>query len=277
MSSQLRDVNARISSVKDSIHHDKISAWLSAPDPSTNLSRARNQHQTGTGQWFLQSETYSTWKSERNSFLWLNGIPGCGKTILSSSVVEDMKQTADKTHDVLYFYFDFNDVEKQSLGKCVRSLIHQLHIKREDVRRQLEALHLSRHDTGSLPDDEPLYRLLENIFKKDGEYWIILDALDECRTRNDQSAPKLLPWINCLRGMNLNIHIMVTSRSEQDITSSVEKWARSQDIICIQSNLVASDIVLYIKEKTKQMHRWQERPDVRDHIETVLSQKANGM
>lgn len=231
----------------------------------------------GTGQWFLHSDTYSTWKNERNSFLWLNGIPGCGKTILSSCIVEDMKKISDASHGILYFYFDFNDVEKQYLGKCIRSLVHQLYHKREDIRKQVDALYSYRDDPGPLPDDEPLLTLLENTLKKDGEYWIIFDALDECHTRNDDSPRKLLPWIDRLRNMNLNIHILVTSRPEQDITAAIERWASGQNIIYLESNLIADDIIAYITAKTKQIHRWQERPDVREHIETFLSRKANGM
>jgi hypothetical protein len=53
-------------------------------------------------------------------FLWLYGIPGCGKTILSSTIIEDvLYHYHDPTMAVIYFYFDFNDVEKQQYEKNV--------------------------------------------------------------------------------------------------------------------------------------------------------------
>ncbi|KAG9230959.1 hypothetical protein BJ875DRAFT_339163, partial [Amylocarpus encephaloides] len=56
------------------------------------------------------------------------GIPGCGKTILSSTVTEDILNTYanDPGIVVAYFYFDFTDKEKQKSELMVRSLISQL-------------------------------------------------------------------------------------------------------------------------------------------------------
>jgi hypothetical protein len=63
-------------------------------------------------------------------FLWLYGIPGCGKTILSSTIIEDvLYHYHDPTMAVIYFYFDFNDVEKQQYEKMLRSLITQLSLQ----------------------------------------------------------------------------------------------------------------------------------------------------
>jgi hypothetical protein len=61
----------------------EIVGWLfHGNDHETSHSAARKQHEVGTGKWFIESEEYSRWKDEQNSFLWLYGIPGCGKTVL---------------------------------------------------------------------------------------------------------------------------------------------------------------------------------------------------
>lgn len=70
----------------------KLQQWLSAPDPSTNYNKALHQRHQGSGGWFLQSSEYSAWKMERYSFLWLYGMPGCGKTILSSTIIQDLTE-----------------------------------------------------------------------------------------------------------------------------------------------------------------------------------------
>src|SRR2546423_3629801 len=111
---------------------EKIERWLSPPDPSTNYNKALRQRQEGTGNWFLQSHAFAKWKTQRNSFLWLYGIPGCGKTILSSTIIEDLKRTLSR-QPLLYFYFDFNDTDKQTLDSMVRSLMSQLYSKCEDT------------------------------------------------------------------------------------------------------------------------------------------------
>jgi SpoVK/Ycf46/Vps4 family AAA+-type ATPase len=90
-------------------HHEHIDKWLSPADPSTNYSRTLKERHPGSGEWLLQDTRYSRWKGQPSSFLWLYGIPGCGKTVLSSTVIENLKADAGGDR-VLYFYFSFTDV-----------------------------------------------------------------------------------------------------------------------------------------------------------------------
>ncbi|PQK10157.1 hypothetical protein BB8028_0002g04810 [Beauveria bassiana] len=126
LSKQVEHVQASVQSLHTSSHLDKITNWISAPDPSTDLNKARQLHQPGTGQWLLLSEQYQLWKTARNSFLWLYGIPGCGKTVLSSTAITDLCDDEETSPNLLYFYFNFADVEKRSTEKAVRSLIQKL-------------------------------------------------------------------------------------------------------------------------------------------------------
>ncbi|KAF4546475.1 Ankyrin repeat protein [Lasiodiplodia theobromae] len=260
-------------------HRGKINAWLSPPDPSTNYNKALKQRHEGSGRWFLQRPEYSDWKTERNSFLWLHGIPGCGKTVLSSTIVEDLEK--NKVCSPLYFYFYFNDASKQSLENAVRSLINQLYGKRGDVERHIDSLYSSCKNGARQPSIHSLCKTFQDMVQQAGEVWIILDALDECQTRKGHSAEGLLSWIENIRSsQERNVHILATSRPEQDIKSATERWARKKDIIPIQSDLVAEDIRAYIHTKVKEndgLSRWKTRPDVQGEIESALTQKAHGM
>jgi hypothetical protein len=106
----------------------KICRQLSAPDPSTNYHKAHKQRQAKTGLWLLESAKFVEWKESAASRLWLYGIPGCGKTILSSTVIEHLLQHChDDTRIVTaYFYFDFNDAQKRDPELMLRSLLCQL-------------------------------------------------------------------------------------------------------------------------------------------------------
>src|SRR2546423_9103116 len=141
----MNEMRGDVQDAKNAVKHlgfeqrrEKIERWLSPPDPSTNYNRALQQRQKGTGLWFLQSDAFAKWKTQRNS-LWLYGIPGCGKTILSSTIIEDLKRTFPR-QSLLYFYFDFNDTGKQTLESMVRSLISQLYCEYEDTWKQLDPL-----------------------------------------------------------------------------------------------------------------------------------------
>lgn len=172
-------------------HQAKINEWLLSLDPSTNYKKALEQRHSGSGQWFLNSAAYSNWKTEKNSFLWLHSIPGCGKTILSSTIVEDLEKQ-DIYQKPLYFYFDFNDTNKQSLEKAVRLLITQLFVKRGDVQTLVDSLYSSCENGRRQPSIHELCKTFQDMVQQAGEVWIILDALDECQTRKGYSAEGLL-------------------------------------------------------------------------------------
>jgi DNA replication protein DnaC len=85
-----RETKEVVESLQADGHARALTDWLLPADPSTNFNRALGQRHHGSGQWFLEGKAYSAWKKEDNSFLWLYGIPGCGKTILSSIIIEDL-------------------------------------------------------------------------------------------------------------------------------------------------------------------------------------------
>jgi hypothetical protein len=226
-------------------------------------------------------EVFAEWKTRRNSFLWLYGIPGCGKTILSSAIIEDLERTTSQSQTILYFYFDFNDANKQSFASMIRSLINQLYYKREDARKQLDSL-FSSHENGSRqPTTGSLCTSFLHMISQIGEVWIILDALDECHTRKRTQTEGLLPWIKDIVSSKLtNVSLLVTSRREQDIESAISEWAHDKDLIPIQSDLVTDDIRAYVRTRVREdggLKRWRSRPDIQEEIETELMEKTDGM
>ncbi|KAK8229419.1 ankyrin repeat-containing domain protein [Phyllosticta capitalensis] len=260
--------------------HDQNLSWLSAPDPWTNYDKALRQRHPGSGQWLLENPAYSAWKARPNSFLWLHGIPGCGKTVLSSTVIEDLDR-ADASVKPVYFYFDFADINKQSLENAIRSLIRQLYLQRKDVQDRVNTLYAEHGHGTSSPKLEALNATFQSMIHQIGEVWIVLDALDECLSRNDYPTGGLLHWIGSLLGSHQsNVHLLVTSRPEQDIESFIREKARPQDIIHLQSDLVAGDIRAFVHGKVRGqtgLGRWSSRPDIQDKIEDALLEKADGM
>jgi Cdc6-like AAA superfamily ATPase len=258
----------------------QIGRWLSPPDPSTNHNKALQQRQEGTGRWFLESHEFVTWKAQKNSFLWLHGIPGCGKTILSSTIIESLKEELPG-QPLLYFYFDFDDTSKQSLESIVRSLLRQIYYKHIDTQELLDALFSACDDGRGQPSCESLCKVLLQMIGRTKEVWIILDALDECNTRKGRSTEGLLSWVReLINSEQRNVHLLVTGRPEQDIQSTLGSLARKKCTISVQSDLVSDDIRAYVHTRVRNgdgLKRWRNHPDVQDEIEATLTQKANGM
>jgi hypothetical protein len=61
---------------------EKIFTWLYRTDPHVNHNAAIAARYAGTGLWFIDGDEHRQWENTPNSFLWLHGIPGSGKTVL---------------------------------------------------------------------------------------------------------------------------------------------------------------------------------------------------
>jgi NACHT domain len=270
--------------VKDLHLHDhqrRIITWLSPPDPSTNYNEALKQRQADTGLWFLHGNVFKRWKTQPNSFLWLHGIPGCGKTVLSSAIIKSLAKTTSESKPLLFYYFSSTDERMQSLDNMVRSLISQLYCKRDGYMQLLDSLFSSCKDGRSQPSTEELCSTLLNVLQQVDEVSIVLDALDECATRSgDYTQGGLLSWIKVFLGSKLrNFHILVTSRQEADIELEFNEY--TGDILGIQGDVVADDIRAYVRFRIRDdkhlKRRWETRLDVQEEIETRIMKKTNGM
>ncbi|KFY95523.1 hypothetical protein V500_02750 [Pseudogymnoascus sp. VKM F-4518 (FW-2643)] len=256
----------------------EIRQWLSPPDPSVNHQKWCKERQEDTGLWFLNSEEYIKWKTDAASIIWLYGIPGSGKTILSSTIIQDVFQhcIGDPGKVVAYFYFDFKDEQKQTPELMVRSLICQLSQKCVKIPVSLELLFSSCENGQRSPSLDSQLDVLQQMIREYPQCYIILDALDECKDRAE-----LMGILNQITSWQLDkLHVLVTSREERDIQNSLESLVQDQNIICLQSRLVDSDIQKYVRKRLlddASLRKWQNDTDVQHEIEAALMSGPRGM
>lgn len=164
-------------------HTTRLLKWLDAPDPSVNLNAAKAKRYQDTGLWFLRSNLFKEWQAGSRSCLWLQGMPGCGKTVLSSTVVDHISRNVNASHPVLTFFFDFSDSRKQFLDNLIRSLSAQSYTKSVSSKKILDDLFSTCSNGQTQPHLDTLSRALLDSFQQLEKVTIIIDALDECKTR----------------------------------------------------------------------------------------------
>ncbi|PPQ74453.1 hypothetical protein CVT26_001113 [Gymnopilus dilepis] len=218
----------------DSLKHE-VAHWLSSITYRTIQHDTLSKHTPGTGWWFLSSSTFNTWLAKSDCILWVTGMPGAGKTVLTSIVVDHLQRLALQGHDiaVLYAYFRYSD--RHTTSDILASLIKQLvefctYLPPEVVttyRHHLKA-------QNQLSEDEmlDLFRQLSPAF---GKIFIILDALDEVLEQLRSSLLRRL--------VVLPIHLLVTSRPI-DVSLSLESTRKLTK--CSIGTLTEKDIETFV-------------------------------
>ena len=254
--------------------NDRILQWLAAPDPSSNQNKACQTKQRETGRWFIESANYLNWKTQQSSFLWLHGIPGCGKTVLCSTVVEDIASRCQVggRKVLAYYYFDFNESKKQTCEGLLRSLATQFFGQTAEGSEIIEALFLDCGEGQREPTPKGLIKALRQLSEPLEETYFVFDALDEC-----VEIPAVISFLQEIRGWhNHNLHILITSRKEV----AIDKGFRSltTDQIQVQNFLVDADIRLLVRECLRsdpELSRWSE--SIKAEIEKTLYEGSKGM
>ena len=259
--------------VKEDDQCDPLQSWLSAPNLSAMHERAAKQKHPDTGQWFLQSDAYTRFKQGEDRFLWLHGNPGCGKTILASSVIDDLHESTASPDAVVYFYFDFNDSTMQTLEDMVRSLVNQLSKQSDDALKELKTLHTKCDHGQKQPTFPKLDATWEKMIDCSGRVIIVLDGLDESTTRD-----VLLGWIGCYFVRPDRLQCILFSREEQDIHSTFSRRCRPELMVPLSRDKIDIDIRSYLRSRLREDEGfipWRNDANVLGEIETKLLQNPH--
>jgi hypothetical protein len=162
----------------------------------------------------------------------------------------------------------------------LRALVIQLYYTGlPNVQKPLNE-YFSLYENGKeQPSLQSLCIVFQRMVQEASELWIVLDALDECPNTRQQRR-ELLSWIETFYSEVRNIHLLVTSRTEEDIESTMKKeWASGTDVITLRNDLVAQDILSYVRWELSEgelIKQWRNRPEVQRAIFEALINKANG-
>ena len=155
----------------------------------------------------------------------------------------------------------------------MRSLIWQFSLKCEGrVPKVLVDLYARCGNGHQEPTLDDLQNTLKRILGGFSSTFIILDALDECTERE-----KLLNWIQSVilqKDMNLGLHLIVTSRPEQEIEDKL-KYYHYLDLVEESRN---HDLVAYLDyqlQNDSDLQKWNS--DTQDQIKLTLMEQAEGM
>ncbi|KAL6888004.1 hypothetical protein GGI43DRAFT_430957 [Trichoderma evansii] len=184
----------RIESKIVSKEHMEILEWLAPGKYGLQQSDYFDRRQPGTGQWLLKSTEFQEWIQTSKQTLFCQGIPGAGKTILTSIVINDLYKRFDQ---------DRTFSERQIfLPNIVKDLYHSHRVK--NTRSSLEEI----------------YEVLQSVAQIYSKDFLVVDALDECQASNN-NRKKFLTKIFALQNTT-ETKVFATSRYVQDIRNEFD-------------------------------------------------------
>lgn len=240
-----------------------------------NHNIARSKKHPGTGGWFLTSTEFLSWKADASLVLWVCGIAGCGKTILSSTIIDHLQDDCcnNPRKVLMYFYFDFDDTKRQSPEDMLRGVISQFISQNDRLHPSVDSLFASKG--GHQPTFQELLQVLQELSRGCDEAFLILDALDECG--NKQRLWEILREID---GWDTGrLHLLITSRQDHEAEMQFKRLLFGTKVV-VQGTSVDIDIRSYVQERLQsdsRLKRWQRRPDLVDEITETMAAHAGGM
>ncbi|UPK91519.1 hypothetical protein LCI18_002454 [Fusarium solani-melongenae] len=261
---------AATDSIRSDLRTDKIKRWLCPPDPSTNANHARKLRHEGTGAWLLENPVFQEWYSGSRRHLWLNGLAGCGKTVLSATVLDHLAKGNDRL--ILRFFFDFSDTTKQTLDGMLRSLAFQLY-QGGAGSASLDVSFQAHKDGHDRPATKALLDILFKTLAVQKKVSIVLDALDESITRGE-----LLCWIEDVvsRPELRHVQLICTGRPEPEFMRKVPSLIGEDNCLALNKKSVNADIRSYVAAQLLQRRDFRDKPLSEDLLERIRKKVGDG-
>lgn len=231
-----------------------MTRWLSPENYEVretwkDLERARDMRQQGTCVWILENPAFQAWKNadsaSENCLLWLSAVPGAGKTILGSFIIDHLcSPHRGAIQDVLFFMFKSKDPDKDKAISAAISLNYQLlktsHIAGLEYYQELVA---HQNESGQLQakDFESLWQVFRSHLGRLSSVAVIIDGLDECRDFSTLA--------NHLKQLSMitRAKVIILSRREPELCAVLE----GQPEIMMRKHDNGGDIAQYLDKQVE--------------------------
>ncbi|KAF2792115.1 NACHT domain protein [Melanomma pulvis-pyrius CBS 109.77] len=218
----------------------------------------------GTGKWLLKDAIFVKWLDTSDTstkILWLQGIPGAGKTFLSSTVVE---KTRSLGH-TLFAFLSYNLTSSTSALSIIHSLMFQLASTNDDLQAVL--CQSSRENLKS--NLSAATDILTTLLSCAGPVYITIDGVDEIDV---VERSRLLRQILEMSKVCGETKFIISSRPEADITAILDGETATIRV----DNRNSGSIQAFINLNTQKWFQQRDfLPEARAEIEGLLAPLAS--
>ena len=243
---------------------------LESVNPSSLHCAAFKKHEDHTSNWLVQSPEWINWldREKPQKFLWIHGIPGSGKTVLASFIIEQVKAHCSDDPKLCYAYYYCHYSHNQDEGMSfLKWIIAKLCRHATWIPAQLKKI----HDHGYEPNIAELENALEAVLERFEMTYVVIDAVDESTPRDDLLA--VIETIVIEKRFK-NLKVLATSRKYFDIE---KVFVGISEPISMSNPLVEKDIRLFVHSRLLSSPLVRRFKHLLNQIEDVLVTKSQGM
>ena len=225
---------------------------------------------------------YKAWsKKEGSSLLWVSADPGCGKSVLSSFLVNRFREPnsqAGLPGIVCCFFFADGNAGQADATSALRALLHQL-LK---ANNSLIGHAMSEYNSKGLKfrnDPQTLWEILKKAATdpSSGNVICVIDGLDEC----ERSTQSLLMGFLCQfysqteiagpKRQKAHLKIIVTSRPYRAIEDAFHDLPESRLRGENETDIISKDVELMVNARVEKLgSRRRLSDDVKEDLKRSL-------
>ncbi|KAH7146905.1 hypothetical protein B0J13DRAFT_441596, partial [Dactylonectria estremocensis] len=272
---------SRLISMQNDQEHLAVLDWFTPINYVSQQHDFLSRRQAGTGRWFLDSQEYSAWLGTDKQTLFCRGIPGSGKTIMTSLVVEDLLNRAQSgsfhndsaergSIGIAYLYCNFRRQHEQQAEDLLASLLKQLVKGQNCLPQDVQELYERHKVAQTRPKFEEISSALKSAISIHSRVFIIVDALDECQVLN-RCRSRFLSEIFLIQAAT-RANFFATSRPMLDIEKKFEG--------CLSRHIFANDedIGMYVDGHISQLPDFvSKRPSLQEEVKGGIIKAVGGM
>jgi Cdc6-like AAA superfamily ATPase len=270
VSSAIEDSVNQLARHQDEKERRVITDWLTPIDYAPQQSDFIARREKGTGRWLLDSSEFQKWLNQSKQTLFCPGMPGAGKTILTSIVIEHLyaKFQNDASVGIAYLYCNFQ--QQQSPTDLLASLLKQLIQERPSMPEIVKNLYEHHKDKRTRPSFDEISNVLHSVVANYSRAFIIIDALDELLA-SDKRHKKFLSEIFNLQA-KARASVFATSRFVPEIVREFE------GSISLEIRASDGDVQRYLDGRMSQLSLCVSRNvDLQETIKAEIIKAVNGM
>ncbi|KAF5622406.1 heterokaryon incompatibility protein het-E-1 [Fusarium sp. NRRL 25303] len=158
--------------------------WLERTNPSSIHNIAFSKHEPLTTAWVNNSSQWKAWVSlaSETRLIWIHGLPGAGKTVLASYVIEELEKLCEPANGSVcsYYYCHYSHNQDETvpfMSWVIAHICRQINWIPTELKRL--------HDHGCEPTIVDLGVVLEVILQRLDSLYIVIDAVDESNPQEE--------------------------------------------------------------------------------------------